>query len=1072
MFTVLDPATLPHIRPYRDEDAAGVATMWNDSEGEWPGGWTDGTPHTAERVRREHAEERLIETYLAFADGQVAGYCSLGDDSNDPQAAWIPLLNVSPQFQGRGLGRDLLKRALAHTCELGYQRLSLGTWAGNLKSIPLYKKTGFFWVPDTSVRMQNFLPLLFALQPVQEFLDGADWYATQVRDLSASPDKEKRGKIEVFTYVWRRDGRELRATIDHRARGLLALETDEWAISCALDDPAVPLGGRRTIRWEAQHKQAGPLPVTLVAEADTGLSTSFQVRAEVRERQVWTQQVAAESTADTKKRDSKSPRVRTTAIIGDAVVPLAVAAQPTKPVDVALEQRFWLVPEVPRPTWLTVTNRLDEPVRGSVTLGAADGLTLAPEDTAAQAYDLPAKGRTAVRVTPHATHVGLHQLSAYIETSLVGAGSSSSPVTLPPRTERLTVPSLAAGTLLVQREDDAISVHSDQAVVRTAPKGSWGEQYFTVTDRATGRELIWQSCAFGPPFWSTESGQKTFEAEVVGGGPESGRVVITLTAQSDTWPGVVFRRHLAIGGSPVIHAWYGITNNGRVPRTVQVQVENGNDIARARVALPLREGLVVDERMQYPDVSEAEWSAPDQWAETWAAEYADGLVAGCVWRDARRVEASWSVPSLTFDLGEVAPGETRETPPIVVYAGRGDWNVVRELWRSHVAPTASQEPPRTQKALTASVAPLLFDTPTATPQLTLTSYRQRVLTGDVRLSTGAGVDATPATLPLADLSRGAAWSRDLDVTFADEAAGAHDLTVAIEHQLWDEQRALSVIRGGDRRQPVTLKETTADEHAAIAIDNGRMQFLVVPEYRGGIASWQELRADGRKVEHLHAARPAPGTFVWFNPWYGGLNPGIGGQGPRRSVRPLDEAQFAWEETSRDGAGGVRWYGVRLTADLEHESCRGSRLSISYLTLGSSNLLAVRTEFTNGPVPYDGYLNFQSFLQVDGDRKVGRLFYRRNGLRQAKRVHGVHTRASGTWMAVRNDKTGRTLCAVAGRHDCNIGPLDMGLEGAHLTVHHPLRLAPGETAEGVSFFGLAADLDEALRYAGLTDAGVL
>ena len=1002
----------------------------------------------------------------------MAGYCSLSDNSNDPPATWIPLLNVSPQFQGRGLGRDLLKRALAHTCELGYQRLSLGTWAGNLKSIPLYKKTGFFWVPDTSVVMQNFLPLLFALRPVQEFLDGADWYATQVRDLSARPDKEQRGKIEVFTYVWRRDGRELRATIDRRARGVLALETDQWAILCTLDDPAVPLGGRRTLRWEAQHKQAGLLPVTLVAEADTGLSTSFQVRAEVRERQVWTQHVAAESTADTKKRDNKSPRVRTTAIIGDAVVPLAVAARPTKPVDVALEQRFWLVPEVPRPTWLTVTNRLDDPVRGSVTLGATDGLTLAPEDTAPQAYDLPAKGRTAIRVTPQATRAGLHHLSAYIETSLTAAGEDDEPLTLPPRTEQLTIPCPAPGTLLVQREDDAISVHSDQVVVRASLKDRWGNQGFSVTDRATGRDLIWQSCAFGPPFWNTESVQKTYEAEVVGGGPESGRVVITLTAQSDTWPGVVFRRQLAVGGSPVIHAWYGITNNGRVPRAVQVQVENGNDIARARVALPLREGLVVDEGMQFPDLAVSEWSAPDQWAETWTAEYADGLVSGCVWRDAKRVEVSWSVPSLAFDLGEVAPGETRETPPIVVYAGRGDWKVVRELWRSHVSPTTPQEPPRTHKALTATVAPLLFDTPTATPQLTLTSYRQRVLTGDVSLSTGAGVDVTPAALPLADLSRGNARSRDLGVTFADNAAGAHDLTVAIEHQLWDEQYTLSVIRGGDRRQPVTITNTTEGDHAAIAIDNGLIRFLVVPEHRGGVASWQERRADGRVVEHLHAARPAPGTFVWFNPWYGGLTPGLSGPGMRRSIRPLDEARFAWEETTREGPGSVRWHGARLTAALEHESCRDSRLSISYLTLGRSNLLAVRTEFTNGPVPLDGYLTFQSFLQVDGDRKVGRLFYRRNGLRQAKRVHGVHTRGAGTWMAVRNDETGRTLCAVAGCHDFNIGPLDMGLEGAHLVVHHPLRLAPGETARGVSFFGVAADLDEALRYANLTDAGVL
>lgn len=294
----------------------------------------------------------------------------------------------------------------------------------------------------------------------------------------------------------------------------------------------------------------------------------------------------------------------------------------------------------------------------------------------------------------------------------------------------------------------------------------------------------------------------------------------------------------------------------------------------------------------------------------------------------------------------------------------------------------------------------------------------------------------------------------------------------IEHQLWDEQRTLSVIRGGDRGQPVAIESTADGDRKAIAIDNGRMRFLVVPKHRGGIVSWQERMVDGQTVEHLHAARPAPATFVWFNPWYGGLAPGISGPGTRRSVGPLDEAQFAWEETSREGPGNVRWRGVRLAADLEHESCRDSRLSVSYLTLGRSNLLAVATEFTNGPTPFDGHLTLQSFLQVDGDRKVGRLFYRRNGLRQAKRMHGSQTSGAGTWMAVRNDETGRALSAVAGRHDFNVGPLDLGLEGAHLTVHHPLRLAPGETANGVSFFAVAADLDEALRYAGLTDAGVL
>ena len=125
----------------------------------------------------------------------------------------------------------------------------------------------------------------------------------------------------------------------------------------------------------------------------------------------------------------------------------------------------------------------------------------------------------------------------------------------------------------------------------------------------------------------------------------------------------------------------------------------------------------------------------------------------------------------------------------------------------------------------------------------------------------------------------------------------------------------------------------------------------------------------------------------------------------------------------------------------------------------------------GPVPFDGYLSFQSFLQVDGDRKVGRLFYRRNGCVKPSGSMGFHTRPPGRgWQYATTRRDARSAPWPAAT--TSTWAVGYGVGWRALVVHHPLRLAPGETAEGVSFFAVAADLDEALRYAGLTDAGVL
>ena len=172
---------------------------------------------------------------------------------NEASASYVGTLSAHPDWHGRGIGRDLLKAALVRTVALGYSRVDLNTWAGNLKAVPLYKKSGYFWVPETSVRMENFLPLIFRLAPAQDFFAHADWYRDFRRDLALAPDEEKRGTLQVYTYAWEAGERRLKVTVDRASRGVIGLETETFAVSSAIDDHRLPAGGRREARWRVER---------------------------------------------------------------------------------------------------------------------------------------------------------------------------------------------------------------------------------------------------------------------------------------------------------------------------------------------------------------------------------------------------------------------------------------------------------------------------------------------------------------------------------------------------------------------------------------------------------------------------------------------------------------------------------------------------------------------------------------------------------------------------------------------------------------------------------------------------
>ena len=257
----------PVLRPFRPEDAAAVAAMWNESKEAWPGGFGGGED-TAEHVRSREAEADYVSLNLIELGDRIVGYCRVMASNESKDYAYLELLNVSPDCHGKSFGRILVHRAVQDAVDAKLRMFDIHTWPSNMKAMPLYKKTGFYWVPDTSVYMQNYVPQLVHLPATKAFFEKHDWYTSIVRTLDQEPDELKWHGKKVFAYHFEADGSIVKARIDREARSITELETDDFRVAAWIEGEEVPAGVPRTVTWELENKTGKPVPASLLAEGE------------------------------------------------------------------------------------------------------------------------------------------------------------------------------------------------------------------------------------------------------------------------------------------------------------------------------------------------------------------------------------------------------------------------------------------------------------------------------------------------------------------------------------------------------------------------------------------------------------------------------------------------------------------------------------------------------------------------------------------------------------------------------------------------------------------------------------
>lgn len=103
------------------------------------------TPPLASRVAIPEYAEKLAaraERFEAWADGVLVGLVAVYCDAPDRREAFVTSVSVVPAWARRGLGRGLMRAALAHVRDLGFGRLALSVDRA-AAALDLYRSLGF-----------------------------------------------------------------------------------------------------------------------------------------------------------------------------------------------------------------------------------------------------------------------------------------------------------------------------------------------------------------------------------------------------------------------------------------------------------------------------------------------------------------------------------------------------------------------------------------------------------------------------------------------------------------------------------------------------------------------------------------------------------------------------------------------------------------------------------------------------------------------------------------------------------------------------------------------------------------
>jgi len=1041
-------------------DAELLAEMWNASDKNFPGGITRGIPETADYVMQRMERSDRLAIYVVEYEGNIVGYGDLIAEPGQKEIAMLFTLNAHPEHHGKGVGKSLVLKVLERTIELGYKQLTLGTWAGNTKAVPLYKKTGFFWVPESNVFMRNFIPSIISLPITKGFFDKHNWYQFYKRDLSVKPDDMKWNDIKVFIYEFEADGEMVKVIVDIQSQSITAIETNDLAVACMVGAEDIPVGLEHPVKWEVKNKHPEkPLQVTLIATAEEGIALNTLEKFDVKD------DVTIEKTfliaTDIKQKHEREPahKIKSTLLIEGEPVLLETGVKTVQPIAIEYDGQKIIPNKDNERIQIRLRNYLDFPVKGTLYIDPHPDLKL---DKLSADFSLDAKSWTSCLFWSKLNGIDVIQTKIYAKFNVDGEGKEPVHVSIKPKV--VSFRPILFGSIVKSYDEDGkvIRLESDTLSVRANLRG--GDASISGMDGGFCR-IENMTSELGPPFSQWRMIPPIYEYRLK---EKDGHATITLIAPSDMFPGMVVERTVTISGSPAVRIDYRVTNNSTSPQKFKLKVSTyGSSIGK--MTLPTKNGLLhqaISGWGLFPEGSQDLSKHPKDYTERWSAVEQGRAVSGMIWGECEENEFYGGLPQLMFDLPEMPPQSSIDLEPIYAIIGNGDWQKVRQYWQWLYQPGSVIEKrrPVAHPVLEAGFEnqPLLITQESDSAKIVVNNNRGKKLNGQLTVEYSS--DVKP--FEISGVDRDNPFIQDVNVKYSDLTPRVENACFSLKTDVKIETFSSPMIILGSKGE---IKYTEESGNVT-AIDNGFMSLKFAPDFFGSIIS---LERNG--VNHLQTAYPESKPLVFLNPWYGGIHTIVGWAGEQSFLRE----KFTGEPISRIGNRGIEWKGFKTICNREHKDSQWSRLETEYLTYPGSNVIAIVTRCINKTSAQmnDG-AGIGAWLQPGGflDDLVlhydhFKPLYEQAGSTNDQQRYSDHRLRNeyiaeiecDHWVCVENPKTNDVITLIGSAQDGNIFALDIGKHGILIQSNLWFGLEPNEMREGITWLVLCDSVEQARKY---------
>ncbi|MEG0309202.1 MAG: GNAT family N-acetyltransferase [Clostridium sp.] len=265
---------------YTPHYAKEIAKMWIMSTEGWNGSHAN---VTEENILESHKSNINVNTFLAVKDEEVLGYCALIDQK---EALRIKLLNTRYDYHCNGIGKEIIKAVTNRALELDYSMIDLHTWSSNKKSIPFYKRCGFFLENNQSSHCISFIPYVLKTEALKGYFENEDWYSGLKQNMDMEPSEIEENGFEFYEYNWERNNIKLRLQFERRGRGLRLIETDDYLVSVIINDETLMFGKKYKVFYEITNKTGEVLKIKIKGENNKNIKFQLNKEVNVYEKEI------------------------------------------------------------------------------------------------------------------------------------------------------------------------------------------------------------------------------------------------------------------------------------------------------------------------------------------------------------------------------------------------------------------------------------------------------------------------------------------------------------------------------------------------------------------------------------------------------------------------------------------------------------------------------------------------------------------------------------------------------------------------------------------------------------------